>query len=89
VKCDGEYVDQNGNAQNCLDAISAWAAAINFSASGSATSSCSGGSCQAQAQGEASASCAVAPAKTEGSSGLFAFGLLGLVAAVRRRRLGR
>lgn len=88
VKCDGEYVDNNGNAQACLDALTAWTAQINASASGSATASCKNGKCEASAEGEAEASCATAPGPRAGGAA-FALGAFGLIAAWamgRRRR---
>lgn len=79
VKCDNQFVDQNGNAQACLDAIRAWADKIDASASGSA--SCSGNSCKAE--GEASASCALGRTGSSSMMGLVA--ALGLAGVVRRR----
>jgi hypothetical protein len=83
--CDGEYMDQDGNAQACLDAIADWAASLNVSASGSATSSCEGNMCSASAEGEASCSCGV-PKRSNGQPwGLFA-ALAAVGLGVARRR---
>jgi MYXO-CTERM domain-containing protein len=85
VVCDNEFVDQDGNAQACLDALTAWTAAIQFSSSGSATSSCHDNVCEASAEGEASCNCSV-PRRSNGQPwGLFvAAGALGLGFARRR-----
>jgi MYXO-CTERM domain-containing protein len=86
VKCDGEYVDQGGNAEECLDAIAEWAAQINASASASGSASCSNGRCEAEGEAEAEASCATAPGPKSG--GLAALGVFGLILgwAFARRR---
>ena len=89
--CDGQYVDKGGNFQECMDALAAWTAKINASASGSATANfkCENGVCKAEAkaEGEASASCATQPGPKAGSAA-FAMGALGLLAAwaIGRRR---
>jgi uncharacterized protein (TIGR03382 family) len=84
VRCRDEFVDNNGNAQACLDAIEQWKSAIHLSASGSA--SCSNGVCNAQ--GEASCHCAT-PSQSgaiDDASALFGAGALGIGIVLRRRR---
>jgi hypothetical protein len=84
--CNGQYVDHGDNAQECFAAL---AALVNFEASGSASSECSGNKCSAEAEGKASASCASAPlGRGLGSSGLLgaALGLIGVSVARRRAR---
>jgi MYXO-CTERM domain-containing protein len=89
VECDGEYVDHGNNAEECLDALQAWAASINVSASGSATASCNNGQCTASAEGEASCECASAPGGSplfSTTSALLGASALGIGAVLRRRR---
>jgi MYXO-CTERM domain-containing protein len=90
--CDGQYVDKDGNFQDCFDALTQWKARIDASATGSATSEfkcdSSGCSFSAEAEAEAEASCATAPGPRAGGAA-FAFGSFGLLAAWalgRRRR---
>jgi hypothetical protein len=85
VECKGTYVDNNGNAQKCLDAIENWKASIHLSATGSAN--CSNGVCTAE--GAASCSCGTAPGSNTlaDASALFGVGALGIGAFLRRRRL--
>lgn len=85
VKCDGEYVDHNGNAQACLDALTAWTAAIDASASGHAMAECSNGKCEANAEGKAEASCALGHAPSSGAA-YYLLALGAAVAGLRRRR---
>ena len=87
VVCDGQFVDQGNNAEECLNALQALVD-VDASARGSASSECSGGQCTAQAEGEAeaTASCTVAQGRpTRG--GLLGLGLLlGVGALLRARR---
>jgi hypothetical protein len=88
--CDGQYVDHNGNAQACMDAVAAWTAEINASASGSTSAQCSGGSCTAEAEGDAGCGMSVANGTTDGSAP-YALGLIGALGALlfgraRRRK---
>ena len=82
IFCDGQFVDNNGNAQKCLDALNAYLQA-HVMASGDA--SCSGNTCEAK--GQVSCHCST-PARRSGStSDLFALaGVLGLLGVVRMRR---
>jgi hypothetical protein len=87
IFCDTQYVDHNGNVDQCLQAIET---AIQYEARGSASGSCSNGQCQGQAEGEASASCAFAPNGGGSSGALVAIaGALGLAGLARRRRVVR
>ncbi|HMJ10722.1 MAG TPA: hypothetical protein VK524_04905 [Polyangiaceae bacterium] len=92
VECNGEYVDHGGNAEECLDAIEAWAASINVSASGSATAACDNGVCTAQAEGEASCECSAPGGNASdsplfsGASALIGIGALAFGTFLRRRR---
>jgi modification target Cys-rich repeat protein len=82
--CDGQYVDTGNNLQNCVDALNAYLK-VKVEASGSA--GCDGGTCSAE--GKASATCGAAPIDSSADGAVFAFGALGLVGAVaasRRRR---
>ena len=92
VFCDGQFVDDNGNAKACLDALTAWTAKIDAYSKGSASAQCSGGSCEANAEGEAGCSMSVAGSQSDGSAP-FAIGLFGALGALllgqRRRRANR
>ncbi|MGE0320948.1 MAG: hypothetical protein AB7K71_24570 [Polyangiaceae bacterium] len=83
--CDGQFVDNNGNFEDCLAALKA-ELNITYGARGSA--SCSGGSCTAEGSAEASASCAMQPGTTTGNTGLglLALGAMGALVVARRRR---
>ncbi|HEY6562219.1 MAG TPA: hypothetical protein VI072_33355 [Polyangiaceae bacterium] len=88
IDCNGEYVDHGGNAEECLDALTAWTASIDASASGSATASCNNGVCTAEAEGEASCECA-APGGSPifGTTGaVLGASALAIGAVLRRRR---
>jgi len=80
--CDGQYVDNGGNLQKCIDAINA---VVHVKVQSSAEGSCSNGQCQGMAS--ASASCALTPSSVSGGDlwGLAA-AALGLTAFMRRRR---
>ncbi len=81
--CNGQYLDEGGNLQSCIDALEAQ---LNINVQYGASGSCSGNSCQGEAH--ASASCALARLgeKKGLSSGLLILGAAGLVIGVRRRR---
>ncbi|HVU05749.1 MAG TPA: hypothetical protein VHE30_28565 [Polyangiaceae bacterium] len=96
VFCDGQYVDEGGHAQKCIDALDAWLKEhVDVSASGQASSGCGdidGGGCHAEASGEvkASSKCSVSRVDEESDSTGFAAALAGLVglAAMARRKRG-
>jgi hypothetical protein len=79
--CKGQYVDDGGNLQSCMDALRD---IMHITVSGSA--SCSGSSCQAE--GKASASCATAPRgpKDGAIGGSVLLAIAGLAIGARRRR---
>jgi hypothetical protein len=77
IFCDGQYVDDEGNLQACIDAIRE-AVDIQVDVSGSAQSDCTGNTCAGSAEGKASASCDLGPAPRD--AGLPG-GLLAAVAA--------
>ena len=78
--CDGNYVDHDGNLQECLDSLRGL---LNVMVSGSA--SCEGNSCMAE--GEISCSCTASDAQRDAQGGaLFALGGLFLFGLSRRRR---
>ena len=82
--CDGQYVDDDGNLEECIAAIEA---AIDGEVSYSASGSCKNGRCEGEA--EASASCAFVPGESgssHGALGLLAVGLAGMALHRRRRR---
>lgn len=87
IFCDGQFVDDNGNAQACMDAISAWLQA-NIDAHASASAECSGGSCEAAAD----AGCSLGMISPSAPSGTpYYLGALAALAGVvvgklRRRR---
>jgi hypothetical protein len=86
VFCDGQFVDNGGNAQKCIDALDAYLKAhVDASASGS--SSCDNGVCSAEGEAKASCHCST-PARRSGStSTAFAIaGVLGLMGVLRMRR---
>ncbi len=91
IFCDGQFVDDNGNAQECLDSIKAWLAAnASFHAGASGSAQCSGGSCTAE--GEAEAGCGLGMVSPSAPTGT-AYYLAGLAALagiavgkLRRRR---
>jgi hypothetical protein len=80
--CDGQFVDNGGNADKCLAALKAYFEA-HVMASG--TSNCTGNTCEAN--GQVSCHCST-PARRSGStSGVLAIaGVLGLLGVVRMRR---
>lgn len=84
--CDGQYMDQDGNAETCINALKAQLN-VKYSASGNAE--CSGGECKAE--GEAAASCGtIAGSRAVGGEFALGAGLLGLafgVSRIRRRKL--
>jgi hypothetical protein len=92
IFCDGQYVDDGGNLQACADAIrSALAIEVDVTASGSATSECSGGTCAGSAEGKASASCDLgsAPPDAQNPGALLALiAAAGVTGARLRRRRG-
>ncbi|MCA9600833.1 MAG: hypothetical protein R3A78_04760 [Polyangiales bacterium] len=84
--CDGNYVDHNGNLEECIDALKA-ELNIEVDASATGNAECSGGSCTAEGEANASASCAVVPGThSRGGAAAMLFGALGLFVARRRRR---
>jgi hypothetical protein len=82
LACDGQYVDYQNNAEECLDALTAWTASIEASG----TAECSGNQCSAE--GEASCECGTARgSSTFGNvSALLGAVALGVGASLRRRR---
>ncbi|MBI4701771.1 MAG: hypothetical protein HY744_11540 [Deltaproteobacteria bacterium] len=80
--CDGQYVDDGGNLQECIDSLKAQ---LNIVVTGQASADCSGSECTAEAEG--SVSCATAP-QTRGGVAWFAalVAAIGLTALGRRRR---
>jgi hypothetical protein len=77
--CDGNYVDHDGNLEECLDSLRGL---LNVMVSGSA--SCSGNSCEAE--GAISCSCTAADAQQDMQGGaLFVLGGLFLFGLSRRR----
>jgi len=84
--CDGKWVDQNGNLDECINALETYLSAhITADARGSAE--CSNGSCTAEGEASASSKCSAAPVGVVGTS--TGFGFLGAVIALavgRRRR---
>jgi hypothetical protein len=93
VFCDGQYVDNGGHAQQCIDALNAWLKShVDVSATGSASSGCDGSVCGAQAQGEVKAStkCSVTNVAEGSDSTPFAAAIAGFVGlAVMGRRTRR
>jgi len=86
VFCDGNYVDDGGNAQKCIDALDAWLKAhVDVTAQGTASSDCMGSTCEAMAEGSAKASCATVPGGPAGA-GIALFGMVLAGAAIARRR---
>ena len=84
VFCDGQFVDNGGHAQQCVDALKAYLAS-HVVATASGSSSCDNGTCQAQ--GKASVSCQFAPASGGfGGEGAVLAGLALAAGVVRRRR---
>jgi hypothetical protein len=87
IFCEGQYLDYDGNAQSCIDALtSTIKAAITYDATASGSVECTGTGCEAQGEAKASASCAMLPANSNRGT-WFGLGLLGVVTAglVRRR----
>jgi len=82
--CNGQYVDHNGNAQACWDAITAWRDKIVASVNFEASAKCANGKC------EASASCGntVANKSLDGSAP-YALGLVGALGALAFARYRR
>lgn len=82
IFCNGQFVNAS-DVDNCVDALKSL---LNIQVSGSASSSCDGGTCEAEAQGQASASCSAAPGESPVSGGMLfaAIGMFG--AAVARRK---
>jgi hypothetical protein len=81
--CDGQYVDHGGNLQSCIDALRDQ---LNIEVSGSASSSCDGGSCEAQAEGSISG-CATTGNNDSDPAPLFMLlGALGLAITLRQSR---
>jgi hypothetical protein len=83
--CDGQYVDDGGNAKACMDALAAIGAHVEGYADASAE--CSGGSCEAEAEAGCSLA-SISPKKPSGSAP-YVVGLIGalgaLVFGLRRR----
>ena len=79
--CNGEFVDDGGNLQECVDALKAL---LNIEVSGYSHGECSGNMCEGEAGGAISCSCdETGPDKT---AWLGALGVVFIVAATRRRR---
>ncbi len=77
--CNGDYVDHDGNLQECIDSLRA---ALDVMVSGSA--SCEGNSCMAE--GAVSCSCTASDAQTDAQGGaIFVLGGLFLFGLSRRR----
>ncbi len=86
IFCNGQFVDDNGNAQECLDSIKAWLDA-NAKFYGTASASCSGSQCEAQANGGCSLGM-IAPSSPSGTPYYIAAlaALAGIVVGKARRR---
>jgi hypothetical protein len=87
IFCDGQFVDNGGNAEKCIDALNAYLKA-HVMASASGTSSCDqNGTCSAEGQAKASCHCST-PARRSGSTStaLAVAGVLGLMGVLRMRR---
>ena len=86
IFCDGQFVDNGGNAKACIDALNAYLKA-HVMASASGTSGCDNGACSAEGKAAVNCHCST-PARRGGStSTAFAIaGLLGLMGALRMRR---
>ena len=79
--CNGQFVNAS-DVSNCVDALKQL---LNIQVSGSASSSCDGGTCEANAQGTASAGCSAAPGEPIGGTFLLAgLGMMGI--AISRRK---
>jgi MYXO-CTERM domain-containing protein len=80
--CDGEYVDDNGNLQSCIDALDKF---LKEHVDASASGSCTDNSCTGEAQ--ASCKCST-PARGDAGTpaGLAAAAFAALAVAARRRR---
>ena len=86
VFCDGQYVDQGNNAQDCIDALNA---AINGEVHSSGSASCSGNSCEAEGEAGCSAGrIAPVPPGAGAAAILAGFGVALFLGARRRRRNG-
>jgi hypothetical protein len=87
--CDGQYVDQGGHAQACIDALNAYLKE-HVQVSGSASGNCTNGVCSGQAQGNAKVTCQFAPPLGDSSAEALAVigAAIGLGAARRRSRRG-
>lgn len=87
VVCDGQYIDQGNNAQDCINALKAQ---LNFQATASGDAKCANGKCEAE--GEAAASCGtIAGSRAVGGEFALGAGLLGLAfglsRSLRRKKL--
>jgi hypothetical protein len=83
--CDGQYVDDGGNLEACIDAIKA-AVDVDVQASGTASGDCAGGRCEGNAEGTASASCGLGPNAASHPGAAAALGLLGMFGVFCARR---
>jgi MYXO-CTERM domain-containing protein len=80
--CDGQYVDHNGNLDDCVSALqAAFAIEVEGYADASGSASCSGGSCEAEGEAEAGCSMSVANKPTDGSTP-YAVGLIAALGAL-------
>jgi MYXO-CTERM domain-containing protein len=85
VFCDGQYVDQGNNGEECIKAIEAFIKAhVDVTARG--TASCASNSCEAE--GSASCKCSAPGRRASGNTIYGAAGLTGLlaIAAMARRK---
>jgi hypothetical protein len=88
IFCDGQYVDNGGHAQQCLDSLEAYLKS-HVVANASGYADCSGNTCEAS--GKASVSCAVSPTRRSSDSS-FGWGALiaaGFVVGARARKRAR
>jgi len=78
--CDGQYVDHDGNLQECISSLRAL---LDIDVTGEASGSCGGGRCEGEASG--SVACSVDPEGRSVPLGALALLMLGLGGAIRRR----
>jgi hypothetical protein len=87
--CDGEFIDDGGNLEECYDALEGWLEShVQVDGSSEFEASCEGNTCEAagKAEGKAKVSCAAAPGRPAGGSGIVMGLFLGASALLGRRR---